>query len=149
MKVVIIGAGFAGLTVAQKLAVNKGFEITIIDKNPYQLFSPLLYQVATGGLPEDDIAYPIRAAIPGVNYLRGELIKINETEKTITLKDQSIIEYEYLVLATGSTGNTFGIPGVKENTLQMKTIAEARAIKYQLLNMYEEIEAGHKPKDAL
>jgi NADH dehydrogenase len=149
MKVVIIGAGFAGLTVAQKLAANKGFEITIIDKNPYQLFSPLLYQVATGGLPEDDIAYPIRAAIPGVNYLRGELIKINETEKTITLKDQSIIEYEYLVLATGSTGNTFGIPGVKENTLQMKTIAEARAIKYQLLNMYEEIEAGHKPKDAL
>ncbi|MFM8212850.1 MAG: NAD(P)-binding protein, partial [Actinomycetes bacterium] len=73
MKVVIIGAGFAGLTVAQKLAKHNDFEITIIDKNPYQLFSPLLYQFATGGLPEDDIAYPIRAAIPGVKYLRGEL----------------------------------------------------------------------------
>ena len=149
MKVVIIGAGFGGLTTARKLSESKDLEVTIVDKNPYQLFSPLLYQVATGGLPEDDIAYPVRAAIPGVSFIRGELIKINEKEKNVTLKDQSTLDFDVLVLATGSTGTTFGIPGVQENTLQMKTIAEARAIKARLLGMYEEVEAGHKPKESL
>ena len=149
MKVVIIGAGFSGLTTARKLSESKDLEVTIVDKNPYQLFSPLLYQVATGGLPEDDIAYPVRAAIPGVSFIRGELIKINEKEKNVTLKDQSTLDFDVLVLATGSTGTTFGIPGVQENTLQMKTIAEARAIKARLLGMYEEVEAGHKPKESL
>jgi len=69
MRVVIVGAGFGGLTTAQKLSKNKDLAVTVIDKHPYQLFSPLLYQVATGGLPEDDIAYPVRAAIPGVSLL--------------------------------------------------------------------------------
>ena len=114
MKVVIIGAGFGGLTTARKLSESKDLEVTIVDKNPYQLFSPLLYQVATGGLPEDDIAYPVRAAIPGVTFIRGELIKINEKEKNVTLKDQSTLDFDVLVLATGSTGTTFGIPGVQE-----------------------------------
>ena len=90
----IIGAGFGGLTTARKLSESKDLEVTIVDKNPYQLFSPLLYQVATGGLPEDDIAYPVRAAIPGVSFIRGELIKINEKEKNVTLKDQSTLDFD-------------------------------------------------------
>jgi NADH dehydrogenase len=65
------------------------------------------------------------------------------------LADQSTIEYDHLVLATGSTGTTFGVPGVQENALQMKSILEARVIKKQLLGMYEEVEAGHKPKESL
>jgi NADH dehydrogenase len=71
MRVVIVGAGFGGLATARKLAGQKDIEVTIVDRHPYQLFSPLLYQVATGGLPEDDIAYPVRAAIPGVLFRRG------------------------------------------------------------------------------
>jgi len=149
MRVVIVGAGFAGLTTAQKLSKNKDLAVTVIDKHPYQLFSPLLYQVATGGLPEDDIAYPVRAAIPGVTFRRGEVTKVSPNTKTITLSDQATIEYDQLVLATGSTGTTYGVVGVQENALQMKSIMEARLIKKQLLGMYEEVEAGHKPKEAL
>jgi len=149
MRVLIVGAGFGGLTTAQKLSKNKDLEVTVIDKHPYQLFSPLLYQVATGGLPEDDIAYPVRAAIPGVTFRRGEVTKVSPNTKTITLSDQATIEYDQLVLATGSTGTTYGVVGVQENALQMKSIMEARVIKKQLLGMYEEVEAGHKPKEAL
>jgi NADH dehydrogenase len=144
-----VGAGFGGLTTAQKLSKNKDLAVTVIDKHPYQLFSPLLYQVATGGLPEDDIAYPVRAAIPGVTFRRGEVTKVSPNTKTITLSDQATIEYDQLVLATGSTGTTYGVVGVQENALQMKSIMEARLIKKQLLGMYEEVEAGHKPKEAL
>ena len=149
MRVVIVGAGFGGLTTAQKLSKNKDLAVTVIDKHPYQLFSPLLYQVATGGLPEDDIAYPVRAAIPGVTFRRGEVTKVSPNTKTITLSDQATIEYDQLVLATGSTGTTYGVVGVQENALQMKSIMEARLIKKQLLGMYEEVEAAHKPKEAL
>jgi len=149
MRVVIVGAGFGGLATARKLAGQKDIEVTIIDRHPYQLFSPLLYQVATGGLPEDDIAYPVRAAIPGVLFRRGEVTKVNTDSKTITLADQVTIQYDQLVLATGSTGTTFGVSGVQENALQMKSIVEARKIKKQLLGMYEEVEAGHQPTDAL
>ena len=149
MRVVIVGAGFGGLTTAQKLSKNKDLSVTVIDKHPYQLFSPLLYQVATGGLPEDDIAYPVRAAIPGVTFRRGEVTKVSPNTKTITLSDQATIEYDQLVLATGSTGTTYGVVGVQEHALQMKSILEARLIKKQLLGMYEEVEAGHKPKEAL
>ncbi len=149
MRVVIVGAGFGGLAAARKLSQQKDVNVTVVDKHPYQLFSPLLYQVATGGLPEDDIAYPVRAAIPGVSFRKGEVTKVNSNSKSITLADQSTIEYDQLVLATGSTGTTFGVPGVQENALQMKSILEARVIKKQLLGMYEEVEAGHKPKESL
>ena len=71
VKVLVVGAGFAGLTCAAKLAKLESVEVTIVDRHPYQLFAPLLNQVATGGLPEDDIAYPVRAAIPGVDFIRG------------------------------------------------------------------------------
>lgn len=149
MRVVIVGAGFGGLAAARKLSQQKDVDVTVVDKHPYQLFSPLLYQVATGGLPEDDIAYPVRAAIPGVSFRKGEVTKVNSNSKSIILADQSTIEYDHLVLATGSTGTTFGVPGVQENALQMKSIMEARVIKKQLLGMYEEVEAGHKPKESL
>ena len=149
MRVVIVGAGFGGLAAARKLSQQKDINVTVVDKHPYQLFSPLLYQVATGGLPEDDIAYPVRAAIPGVSFRKGEVTKVNSNSKSITLADQSTIEYDQLVLATGSTGTTYGVPCVQENALQMKSILEARIIKKQLLGMYEEVEAGHKPKESL
>lgn len=148
-QVVVVGAGFAGLTCARELAKNPGVHVTVIDRNPYQTFSPLLYQVATGGLPEDDIAYPVRAAIPGVDFRRGEVVRIDPLAKNIRLDDASVIQWDELVLATGSVGTTYGVPGVAENALQMKNIQEAKDIRRRLLITYEDVDVGKKPKEAL
>lgn len=148
-RVVIVGAGFGGLTCARKLAGKPGVEVTIIDRNPYQVFSPLLYQVSTGGLPEDDIAYPVRAAVPKATFRRGDAVRIDPVAKTVRLADGAVIPWDELVLAVGSTGSTFGIPGVAENSLQMKNIQEARAIRRRLLQTYEDVELGRLPKEAL
>lgn len=148
-RVIVIGAGFGGLTFARELVKKGGFSVTVVDRHPYQLFAPLLYQVATGGLPEDDIAYPVRAAIPGVDFRRGDVVNVNPTSKTVRLADGHVMEFDKLVLAVGSTGTTFGIPGVEDNALQMKDIKQARAIKNSLLQKYEDVETGAAPKEAL
>ncbi|MFA7324210.1 MAG: FAD-dependent oxidoreductase, partial [Candidatus Nanopelagicales bacterium] len=148
-KVLIIGAGFGGLRCARELARTQGVHVTLIDRNPYQLFAPLLYQVATGGLSEDDIAYSVRGAIPGVDFRRGDVVRIDIERKSLRLEDGAVLPWDELVLATGSTGTTFGVPGVAEYALQMKTMAQAREIRISLLNTYEEIENGHRPREHL
>ena len=149
MKVVIIGAGFAGLEAAKILRRAPQVDVVLIDRHPYQLFSPLLYQVATGALPEDDIAYPVRAAIPGVDFVRGDVVRVDTQARRVRLFDGQEVSYDQLVIATGSVGTTFGIPGVEENALQMKSIADARRIKTRLLNTYEEVQEGRLPREAL
>ena len=149
MKVVIIGAGFAGLDAAKLLRKSPRMDVVLVDRHPYQLFSPLLYQVATGALPEDDIAYPVRAAIPGVTFIRGDVVRIDPQAHRIRLYDGQDIGYDQLVIATGSVGTTFGIPGVEEHALQMKSIADARRIKVRLLNTYEEVQEGRLPRESL
>ena len=149
LQVVIIGAGFGGLTCARSLEALGTVDVTLVDRNAYQLFAPLLYQVATGGIPEDDIAYPIRAAIPGVHFIRGDVVRITPAGRTVRLEDGTVLTWDMLVLAMGSVGTTFGIPGVQEFALQMKDIRQARAIKHRLLTTYEDVQRGHKPKEAL
>ena len=148
-RVVIVGAGFGGLACARKLVEHASIHVTLVDRNPYQLFAPLLYQVATGGLPEDDIAYPVRAAIPGVDFVRGDVLKINPEARNLRLADGTVIAWDELVLAVGSVGTTFGIPGVAEHALQMKDIPQARVIRRRLLQTYEDVQFGRKPKEAL
>lgn len=149
MKIVVVGAGFGGLACAKRLAKSESVSVTLVDKHPYQLFSPLLYQVATGGLPEDDIAYPVRAAINNLDFIKSEVKRIDSEKSQIQFADNRIMDFDHLVLATGSTGTTFDIPGVEEFALQMKSIQQARAIKNQLLNTYEEVAAARKPKESL
>jgi len=148
-RVVIVGAGFGGLACARKLVEHANIHVTLVDRNPYQLFAPLLYQVATGGLPEDDIAYPVRAAIPGVDFVRGDVLKVSPEAKNLRLADGTVIAWDELVLAVGSVGTTFGITGVSEHALQMKDIPQARAIRRRLLQTYEDVQFGRKPKEAL
>ncbi|MSZ58237.1 MAG: NAD(P)-binding protein [Actinobacteria bacterium] len=148
-RVVIVGAGFGGLSCARKLTKVSGVHVTLVDRNPYHLFAPLLYQVATGGLPDEDIAYSIRGAIPGVDFRRGEVVRMDLTAKTLRLDDGTVMPWDDLVIATGSVGTTFGVPGVAEHALQMKSIRQAREIRYRLLATYEEVDNGHKPKEHL
>jgi NADH dehydrogenase len=148
-KILVIGAGFGGLTTATKLAKQENVHVTVIDRHSYQLFAPLLYQVATGGLPEDDIAYPVRSAIPGVDFIRGDVVKVSLEANNVRLEDGRVLYFDQLVLAVGSGGTTFGIPGVQENAMQMKDLYQARAIRNRLLQTYEDVETGLKPKESL
>jgi len=148
-KIVVIGAGFAGLAAVKALRRNLDVDVLMIDRHPYQLFSPLLYQVATGGLPEDDIAYPVRAALPGVSFLRGDVARIQPEKNSLRMADGTDVSYDHLVIATGSVGTTFGIPGVEQHALQMKNIHEARAIKQRLFGTYEEVQESRLPRESL
>lgn len=148
-EVVVIGAGFGGLACARKLRKSSAYRVTLIDRNPYQLFSPLLYQVATASLPEDDIAFPVRTAYREVQFIRAEVTNIDTEAKCITLNNGKTMAYDDLVLAVGSEGTTFGIPGVAEHTLQMKSVGDARAIRTSLLRNYESVEDGLLPIESL
>ena len=146
---VVIGAGFGGLACAKKLRKSPAYSVTLIDRNPYQLFSPLLYQVSTASLPEDDIAFPVRAAYRDVQFVRAEVTNIDAIKKEITLSNGKTISYDDLILAVGSEGTTFGIPGVAENAFQMKSVSDARAIRHSLLSTYESVEDGLLPLESL
>ena len=146
---VIVGAGFGGLACAKKLRKSAAYSVTLIDRNPYQLFSPLLYQVATASLPEDDIAFPVRTAYREVQFIRAEVTNVDTGAKTLTLSTGKTLSYDDLVLAVGSEGTTFGIPGVAEHTLQMKSVAHARDIRRSLLRTYEAVEDGVLPIESL
>jgi NADH dehydrogenase len=146
---VVIGAGFGGLACAKKLRKSDSYSVTLIDRNPYQLFSPLLYQVATASLPEDDIAFPVRTAYREVQFVRGEVTNIDTTAKELTLSNGKTISYDDLILAVGSEGTTFGIPGIAEHAFQMKSVSDAREIRRSLLQTYESVEDGLLPLESL
>jgi NADH dehydrogenase len=147
--VVIVGAGFGGLACARKLRKSRSYEVTLVDRNPYQLFSPLLYQVATASLPEDDIAFPVRTAYREVRFIRAAVTGVDTASQTLTLSTGKTLSYDDLVLAVGSEGTTFGIPGVAEHTLQMKSVADAREIRRSLLRTYEDVEDEILPLESL
>ncbi|MFM7819586.1 MAG: NAD(P)/FAD-dependent oxidoreductase, partial [Actinomycetota bacterium] len=148
-RVVIIGAGFGGLACAKKLRKSPSFSVTLVDRNPYQLFSPLLYQVATASLPEDDIAFPVRTAYREVQFVRAEVTSVDTQNKTLGLENGKSLAFDDLVLAVGSEGATFGIKGVAENTLQMKSVQDARGIRRSLLRNYESVEDEILPLESL
>jgi len=138
-QVVIIGGGFGGLQAARKLA-DKPVEVLLIDKHNYHTFQPLLYQVATGSLEADSIAFSIRKNFAGQTNFRfrnAEVTRINAKENTI---DTTIgeIAYDYLVIATGSTTNFFGNKEVEQLAMPMKSIPEALDLRSMILQNLEE-----------
>ncbi len=147
-KIIIVGAGFAGLQVAKELK-HSSFDLTIIDKNNYHLFQPLLYQVATAGLSPADIALPIRnifRAQKNLKVILDELIEINTQLKQITTKNNTYI-YDFLVLATGSEPSYFGHDQWKKFSPGLKNIEDATFLRGKILNAFEKVERIKNKKE--
>lgn len=136
--VVIIGAGFGGLQAAQKLAKTEA-RITLIDKRNYHLFQPLLYQVAIAGLSPIQIAYPVRAIFRrqrNLEFLMGEVTGIDFKARKVQTEHKTL-DYDYLILSSGSRTNFFGMQSIEENGHDMKDIPSAVATRNHLLKMFE------------
>jgi NADH dehydrogenase len=136
--VVIIGAGFGGLTTARKLK-GAPVRITLIDRHNYHLFQPLLYQVAIAGLVPAQIAYPLRTIFRHQNNLAfqmGEVTSIDFNARYVRTNG-SVIAYDYLVLAIGGQTNFFGLQAVQENGFQLKSVEDATGTRNHLLKMFE------------
>jgi NADH:ubiquinone reductase (H+-translocating) len=148
VRVVIVGAGFAGLSAVGKLR-ESGFRVTVIDKNLYSTFQPLLYQVATGGLNPGDVAYPVGGftARRDARYIRGDLVAIDPGARMVRFAGGREIGYDYLILATGVSANYFGVKGAAENTFGLYTRADAIVLRDHIMNAFEWLSAdpdGHR-----
>ena len=145
--IVIIGGGFAGLSVAKRLKKSP-CKVTIIDKSNHHLFQPLLYQVATAALSPGDIAAPIRAILgkrSTVRVLLGEVNNINLPEHSLSLTDGRIINFDKLVLAPGAKYNYFGNNDWENFAPGLKTIGDALKIRERILLSLEEAEQREDP----
>jgi len=138
-KVVILGGGFGGLTAAR--ALHKAADVTVVDRHNYQTFLPLLYQVSTAGLAADHVAYPIRGALrkTPVKFRMGSPISIDHKNKEVKLDSSELLKFDHLIVALGSVSADFGIPGVKEFTLGMKTVSEALTIRAEIMRRFEDL----------
>src|ERR1700722_16288896 len=145
--VIIVGAGFAGLSAVGGLR-KAGFEVTVIDKNLYSTFQPLLYQVATGGLNPGDVSYAVGGFTVRrrTRYVRGDLAGIDASAQQVRLADGRELGYDYLMLATGVAANYFGLPGAAENTFALYSRADAIVLRDHLMNGFERLSERSDPK---
>ena len=138
-KVVILGGGFGGLAAAR--ALYKSAEVTVVDRHNFQTFLPLLYQVSTAGLAADHVAYPIRGALRKTNikFRMGSPISVDHKNKEVKLDSSEVLQFDHLIVALGSVSADFGIPGVNEYTLGMKTVHEALTIRAEIMRRFEDL----------
>lgn len=137
-KIVIIGAGFGGLNAVRKLAHSK-YEVTIIDRNNYHTFLPLLYQVSAAEIEPEQIASPVRVIIrksPNIRFIRGEVSRINYANKTVLCLGEHI-PFDFLVIAVGSINNFFNIPGAERFSFPLKTLDDGMILRNHILTCFE------------
>jgi NADH dehydrogenase len=137
-RVVIVGMGFGGLSAAKALS-GSGVEVVMVDRHNYHLFQPLLYQVATAGLEQESIAYPVRALARGWQdscFRLGEVVGVDYADKKVLLEDGEL-SYDYLVLSAGSRTNFFGIPGVEKYAFDLKKLSQAEDLRNHILMLFE------------
>lgn len=137
-RVVIVGAGFAGLKLARSLS-EKHFQVVLIDKNNYHQFQPLFYQVATSGLEPSSISFPLRKILQhkkNVHFRIATLSRVDWVGKSIATSIGKI-EYDYLVLALGANTNFFGNENIKKHAIPMKSVSEALLLRNRILENYE------------
>ncbi len=138
-RVVILGAGFGGLHAAKALA--KQADVTVVDRHNFQTFLPLLYQVSTAGLAADHVVHPVRGALrnTGIKFRMGSPISVDHKNKTVKLDSSEVLEFDHLVVALGSATADFGVPGVVEHGLGMKSVNEAITIRAEVMRRFEDL----------
>ncbi len=152
------GAGFAGLTALGELArlrrrhhfpAEPGVRVTLIDRNAYSAFQPLLYQVATAGLTAADVAYPTWTAVrrAGAHFRKGEITGLDTDRRQLLLRDGSVLGYDYLILATGVSAAFFGVTGAADHALSMYTRRDAIIMRDQLMSELERRSAEGDTRD--
>ena len=138
-KVVIIGGGFAGINIIKSLAGSEEFSITLVDKNNYNFFPPLIYQVATGFLDIASISLPFRKLLrqyKNVRFFMGECTEVVPDQNKVILSTGELT-YDYLIFATGTEANYFGMENIRKNAMPMKTIEDALAMRTGVLQNVE------------
>lgn len=138
--VVVLGAGFAGLHAVRELSREPGVRVTLVDRNNYHLFQPLLYQVATAGLEAPQIAFPIRAFLrkhKNARFLLGSAEGVDPRARVLWVEGRPIT-YDYLIVGTGARTNDFGLPGVARYGYGLKNLDDAMKIRDRILSACEE-----------
>ena len=150
---VVLGAGFGGLTTARALA-GAAVEVTLVDQRNFHTFQPLLYEVATAGLDPGDVAYPLRAVVgqdPNAHFrlakVRGvdwerRVVRLSEVHGRDADPDSEDLPFDSLVVATGAVANFYGVPGASEHALALYTLEDARRLRDHLLLRLEEADAS-------
>lgn len=134
-KIIIVGGGFAGLNLAKKLTGSRHFQVTLVDKNNYHYFPPLLYQVSTAFIEPSNISYPFRKLFQGrdnIRFYMGNILKVI-SHNNIIQTDTGELHYDYLVLAMGTETNFFGNKNIIQNALPMKSIDDTLRIRNHIL----------------
>ena len=137
--VVILGGGLAGVSCARALG-QEGVSVTLVDRNDYNQFQPLLYQVATSQLPAEDIARPLRAILadlPTVDVVVADVESAKLSDRTLTLRDGRTISGDHLVIAAGARPNFFGIPGAAEHSFPLYSVADAERLRRHIQALLE------------
>ena len=138
--VVIVGGGFAGLKCADKLAAHADLRVTLIDKNNYHQFQPLLYQVATAKLGPSDVAFMLSSVLKehlNIDVKMAEVTSADLATRTVTTADGSSYQGDFLVLAAGSRPNFFGTPGVETNAFPLYSLRQAEILRSRILAIFE------------
>jgi NADH dehydrogenase len=142
--VVVIGAGFGGLAAAKQLA-GTDVEVTIVDQHNFHGFSPLLYQVATAGLAPDDIAQNVRGIFQraaNVDVRQSRVTGVDFDGRRVLCTEGPPLPYDFLIVSAGSVSSDFGVPGVTEHAIPLKTVANAIAVRTAVLERFEEANAN-------
>lgn len=148
-RVIVIGAGFGGLQLAQSLADSQDFQVVLIDKNNYHQFQPLFYQVATAGLEPSAISFPLRLAFhnhPNIHVRVASVTKII-SETNFVETNLGEISYDFLVMAIGADTNFFGNQNIAEKALPMKSVGEALGLRNRLLENFEKALVSDNEED--
>jgi NADH dehydrogenase len=135
---IIIGGGFAGVELIKKLN-NKPIKVTVLDKNNFFNFQPLMYQVASGGLGPDAIAYPLRKIIgrmPNIAFRMAEVLKVDVNQQEVVTNIGNF-HYDYLCIATGAQTNFFGNTELEKHSMQLKSIPDALDLRSDILQEFE------------